>query len=632
MLKDIINRETLEAVASELKKKRFKPGYDGMSMDGAFSWIKINGSRFCNDVLRGDYTPMPAVGFRTAKINGGFRELVRVSALDSVLQNALLRAISPIAEEMFHDCSMAYRPGRGIHSALEKYVAFANKSGFAAKIDLTSCFSCIDHAKMQEFLIAFFGDDELVRLIMTFVRTSLFIDGEIIQPQKGILQGAPISPLLCNIYLHALDCFLADNEILFIRYADDIVLFSETLASINSFCDKTTCFLENELLLSCNKKKLKIDSPTKIQYLGHKFSRDKKGVIAYDVASDKKNAFYNWHSLHPQNNRERVDLISDGILRQKAFSLFFDTENVDIDIPVSGTGVINVYSDVVFDSGALSMAMKNGIVINIFDKKDNCVGSFFPQTPLKAPKITHEQLLEYYDEVKRAYLTKEFLLASIHNTLLNIRYYEKHEPCSEYENALKQLKILKTKIKNGTKYEELLLLEAQARNAYYACFDKFLKNDGFVFEKRTRRPPKNKLNALLSYGNTVLYSLISTEIQKTALDVRIGFLHATGTRSASLNLDIAEIFKPLLVDRTIFSLVNKGVLKESHFILCENDGVYLSDEGKKQFLHAFYAKLDSVITVKDRQMSYNSIIVEEIRKLIRHFKNIEKYKAFRQVR
>ena len=429
-----------------------------------------------------------------------------------------------------------------------------------------------------------------------------------------------------------LDDFLSDNGITFIRYADDTVLFASTLSEINTFSDKAIKFMENQLLLSCNKKKLKIDSPVKLQYLGHKFSRDKKGIIAYDAASDNKTAFYNWHSLRPQNDSQRIDIISDGILRQKDFSLCFESENADASIPTAGTEVINIYSDVIFDSGALSTAMKNGIMINVFDKKNNCIGSFVPQAPLKMPRITHQQLLEYYDEKKRIYLAKEFLLASIHNTLLNIRYYEKHESLPEYKKALRQLKLIKDEIKITNNYESLLMLEARARNHYYSCYDSFSKNSLFVFEKLSERPPKNKINALLSYGNTVLYSLISTEIQKTALDVRVGFLHATNARSASLNLDIAEIFKPLLVDRTVFSLVNKGVLKESHFTLCENDAVYLSEEGKKQFLHAFYAKLDSTLTVKEKEMSYNTIVIEEIRKLVRHFKNTEKYKAFRQVR
>ena len=140
------------------------------------------------------------------------------------------------------------------------------------------------------------------------------------------------------------------------------------------------------------------------------------------------------------------------------------------------------------------------------------------------------------------------------------------------------------------------------------------------------------VNAMISFGNTALYSLIATEIQKTALDVRVGFLHATNTRKHSLNLDLAEIFKPLLVDRVVLSLINKGEITPAHFEVMENDAVYFTTAGKRIFLSAFYEKLDTVITVGDQKMSYDSVIKEEIRKLIRHFRDKGKYKGFRQVR
>ena len=75
------------------------------------------------------------------------------------------------------------------------------------------------------------------------------------------------------------------------------------------------------------------------------------------------------------------------------------------------------------------------------------------------------------------------------------------------------------------------------------CYDGFINRNEFVFDSRTRRPPRNEVNAMISFGNTLLYSLISREIQKTALDVRVGFLHATNKRHETLNLDIAEIFQ-----------------------------------------------------------------------------------------
>ena len=102
--------------------------------------------------------------------------------------------------------------------------------------------------------------------------------------------------------------------------------------------------------------------------MGHVFRRDKKGVIAYEQGGDLKYAYQTWHSSKPANNRGRIDVISDGIMRQKDFSLLLDAENEDVSIPVANTNTINIYSSVIFDSGFLEKALKHGITVNVFDK------------------------------------------------------------------------------------------------------------------------------------------------------------------------------------------------------------------------------------------------------------------------
>ena len=125
MIKDILNKDTILEKAKFLSGKKFKPGYDGMSMDGAYSWIYINGERLCNDIINGDYRPMPAMGFRSAKMQGGFRKLSRLTAIDTILQTVLNDALAQKVESLFSDNSFAFRSGRGVHTALERYVDFS---------------------------------------------------------------------------------------------------------------------------------------------------------------------------------------------------------------------------------------------------------------------------------------------------------------------------------------------------------------------------------------------------------------------------------------------------------------------------------------------------------------------------
>lgn len=632
MLRNILSKEELYNQALALKKKRLKPGYDGMSIEGAASWIFINGDRLCKDILRGDYRPMPAMGFRTAKTSGGYRQLVRLSAIDVVLQTWLDSVLEPTFEETFSDNSMAYRQGRGVHTALERYVLLSNQKKHVAKLDVSACFNNIDHLILENKLTEYLQDEEMVRLIMSFVKLPLSIDGTLEAPDKGIFQGMPLAPLLCNIYFHSVDEFLQRKGVDFIRYADDIVLFADTYVEASELLKMTSDLIENELHLTCNPKKCRVGSPTSIKYLGHSFTVDKKGTMAYNSGSETRAAYYNWHSERPRNSRGNIEILSDGILKQKDYSLFFDTETVDSAIPIVGIDTINIHSNVIFDAGFLSLAMKNNIAVNVFDQCGELLGTFAPNVALKAPRLTHEQLLAYYDREHRMAIAKEFVLASIHNDMLNIRYHNKFYGDPKYASALRSLTALKSNVKKEEDYDKLLLLEAHARKIYYECYDLFIRREGFSFGCRSKKPPRNMVNAMISFGNSVMYSLVATEIQKTALDVRIGYLHATNKRKNSLNLDIAEIFKPLLVDRVILSLINKGEISPIHFEAFANDGVYLTTEGKKIFLSAFYEKLDTVITVGDKKMSYDSVIKEEIRSLIRHFRDRSEYKGFRQVR
>lgn len=121
---------------------------------------------------------------------------------------------------------------------------------------------------------------------------------------------------------------------------------------------------------------------------------------------------------------------------------------------------------------------------------------------------------------------------------------------------------------------------------------------------------------MISFGNVFLYERIATEINKTSLDIKVGFLHATNKRPASLNLDIAEIFKPIIVDRTVFTVVHKKILSASaHFQPMEKKGIYLNAVGKQIFINELMKKLYTKITIGNKTTTYNAIIRNEVWKI-----------------
>jgi CRISPR-associated protein Cas1 len=147
---------------------------------------------------------------------------------------------------------------------------------------------------------------------------------------------------------------------------------------------------------------------------------------------------------------------------------------------------------------------------------------------------------------------------------------------------------------------------------------------------RQKMPPNNEVNALVSFGNMMCYTACLDTIYHTQLNPTISFLHEPGARRYSLALDLAEIFKPLLVDRTIFAILNKKILQKSDFDTSLNRCV-LKDSGRKAFVKAFDEKLKETIKHRtlNKHVSYKSLIKLECYKLQNHILGMEEYKPFK---
>ena len=171
-------------------------------------------------------------------------------------------------------------------------------------------------------------------------------------------------------------------------------------------------------------------------------------------------------------------------------------------------------------------------------------------------------------------------------------------------------------------------IEGNIRQMYYEAFN-LIVND-FEMGNRTKQPPQNEVNALISFGNMMCYSQCLRAIHQTQLNATISYLHTPGERRFSLALDIAEIFKPLLVDRVIFKVLNKKEIQEKHFDKHLNKCL-LNPAGKKIFVQSFEDRLQETIKHRslNRNVSYKHLMKLECYKLSKHLLNIEEYKPFK---
>lgn len=158
-------------------------------------------------------------------------------------------------------------------------------------------------------------------------------------------------------------------------------------------------------------------------------------------------------------------------------------------------------------------------------------------------------------------------------------------------------------------------------------FDKLIKIEEFKFKSRSKNPPQNRTNSLMSFGNSLLYNTVSSKIYRTELDNRIGFLHSNNYRGNNLNLDIADIFKPIIVDRVIISCIRLKILRPSEFNLSKGK-IYLSKRAMAKFIERYEKRLRDTISIKGQVFSYSYLITRELVRLRNFLMNIEDYREF----
>jgi len=316
-------------------------------------------------------------------------------------------------------------------------------------------------------------------------------------------------------------------------------------------------------------------------------------------------------------------ITQSGTIERHENSIRFANESTTKLIPINDINSIYALGEVSLNSKLLTYLSKFQIPIYFFNYYGFYTGIFAPKQQAVSGKLLIKQVEFYQDKAKRIEIAKEFLYGALHNMRKTLMQYH-------LEDSVEKINTFEKKINDNNNIKFLLLVEAEFRHFYFKQFNKIISNKEFEFIKRTRQPPDNFINALISFGNSLLYTTTLSEIFKTQLNPTIAYLHEPFERRYSLNLDIAEIFKPLIVDRVIFTLINKNIIKPEHFDKDLNF-CYLSDEGRKLFLREYDAKLNTTIKYPalNRIVSYRYMLRLECYKLIKCFLEGKPYKSFK---
>lgn len=326
--------------------------------------------------------------------------------------------------------------------------------------------------------------------------------------------------------------------------------------------------------------------------------------------------------------KKTIYIFSGGELHRKENTLYFEaTEGKRKYIPIENTQEILIFGEVTINKKLLDFLSQNEIILHFYNYYGYYIGSFYPRQHYNSGFMILKQTEKYLDEGKRFGLAKKLVEGAIFNILKVLQYYFNRG--KKLEEEIEKIENLKSKLEECRSIEELMAIEGNSRGYYYNAFDKIIDKEEFSFNSRSKQPPQNRLNALISFGNSLLYTIVLSEIYKTHLDPRISFLHTTNFRRFGLNLDIAEVFKPIIVDRVIFTLLNKNMLDASDFME-ELGSIYLNEKGKRIFVEEFDKRIRTTISDKGlgRNISYRSLIRRELYKIEKHLIDDKEYKPF----
>ena len=315
--------------------------------------------------------------------------------------------------------------------------------------------------------------------------------------------------------------------------------------------------------------------------------------------------------------KKTIYVFNDGEFKRKDNTLYYETETGKKFLPVEDIKEIIVFGEVTLNKRFLEFLSQKEIILHFLNNYGYYIGTFYPREHLNSGYMILKQAEHYMDEYKRLKLAREFVRGAAANIKEVIGYY-----VNRGKDINEQLTIILNfaeQIDYADSIENLMALEGNIRDQYYKCFNEIIDKDDFAFNGRNRRPPQDRINALISFGNTLAYTAVLSEIYKTHLDPRIGYLHTTNFRRFTLNLDVAEIFKPILVDRLIFSLVGRNMLRKNHFEK-KIGGILLNDNGRKIFVEEWENRLRATIKHRQlgREVSYRRLIRMELYKLEKH--------------
>ncbi|KIM05657.1 MAG: CRISPR-associated protein Cas1 [Sulfurovum sp. FS06-10] len=320
-------------------------------------------------------------------------------------------------------------------------------------------------------------------------------------------------------------------------------------------------------------------------------------------------------------------LVNNGRLRRQDNNLYFDRYDEENNVtgtkplPINAIDEIYLLGKIDLDSYSMAFIAQNNILLHFFSHFQSFRGNFFPNSSNSVNKsgfVLLQQLRAFDDEVHRLYLARQVTKGHFINGANNCKKYKVDFEIDKYLENLDK----------ATTINEIMASEGAFKKNYYQAWNSIISNQrSFKFTTRSKQPPTDKINCLISYVNTRIYNIVLSEIYKTELDPRIGFLHEPNYRAVSLHLDIAEIFKPIIGDNIIFTMLNKNEITTKDF-KTDSGRIRFTNEAIKKIEMKIISKMTEQTTIGKQKLTWRQVIRKEVNQIKKSVCESAEYEPF----
>ncbi len=313
-MEEVVSRENMLKAFYRVYSNKGAPGVDGVSVQDLSSQIKTQWSKTREQLLTGTYLPQPVRKVEIPEPSGGKRMLGIPTAMDRMIQQALLQVLQPHVDPTFSEWSFGFRPGRSAHDAVKAAVEhIAAGKRWVVDVDLEKFFDRVNHDVLMARLARRVTDKRILRVIRRYLQAGTMEGGIVTQRTEGTPQGGPLSPLLSNVLLDELDRELEGREHTFVRYADDCNIYVQSKTAGERVLTSIERFLAKRLRLKVNREKSAVDRPWKRKFLGYSVTHHRKPKLRVAPES-KKRMKGNLRQRLRQGRGQRLTTVIEAIL------------------------------------------------------------------------------------------------------------------------------------------------------------------------------------------------------------------------------------------------------------------------------------------------------------------------------